>query len=129
MASSSTHQQGTGEDLRHCVIGAGYSGLAVAKAFGDAGIPYDHLELTDRIGGNWAHRVYDSTHLISSKRSTAFPGYPMPDSYPDFPSGAQMLAYLERFADHYGLTKRIEFGTEVVSCEPVDPRGLEGWRV
>jgi cation diffusion facilitator CzcD-associated flavoprotein CzcO len=26
---------------RHCIIGAGYAGNGVAKAFRDAGIPYD----------------------------------------------------------------------------------------
>jgi cation diffusion facilitator CzcD-associated flavoprotein CzcO len=28
---------------RYCVIGAGYAGNGVAKAFKDAGLPYDHI--------------------------------------------------------------------------------------
>jgi cation diffusion facilitator CzcD-associated flavoprotein CzcO len=37
---------------RHCIIGAGLTGLAVAKAFKDAGIPYDQFEKNDEVGGN-----------------------------------------------------------------------------
>ncbi|MGV7434433.1 NAD(P)-binding protein, partial [Mycobacterium kansasii] len=74
---------------RHCIIGAGYTGLAVAKAYADLGLDYDHVEATDAIGGNWSHGVYDSTFLISSKDVTEYPDYPMPDHYPDFPSAAQ----------------------------------------
>ncbi len=114
---------------RYCIIGAGYVGNGVARAFKQAGISYDQLEATDHIGGNWAHGVYDSTHLISSRAGTAYAGFPMPTHYPDFPSRAQMLAYLESFVDHYGLRQHIEFNAEVVSCRPLDAHGLSGWRV
>jgi cation diffusion facilitator CzcD-associated flavoprotein CzcO len=33
---------------RYCVIGAGYAGNGVAKAFSDAGIAYDHIERKGR---------------------------------------------------------------------------------
>ncbi len=116
-------------DPRYCIIGAGYVGNGVARAFKQAGISYDQLEATDHIGGNWAHGVYDSTHLISSRAGTAYAGFPMPAHYPDFPSRAQMLAYLESFVDRYGLREHIEFNAEVVNCRPLDERGLAGWRV
>lgn len=114
---------------RYCVIGAGYSGLAAAKALADQGIAYDHLEATDAIGGNWSHGVYDSTHLISSRRKTEYTDFPMPEHYPDFPNAVQMRDYLRSFADHFGLTGRIEFGAEVTSVSPLDDRGMAGWRV
>lgn len=31
---------------RYCIIGAGYTGLAVAKAYTDLGLDYDHVEAT-----------------------------------------------------------------------------------
>ncbi len=31
---------------RYCIVGAGYAGNGVAKAFKDAGIAYDQLEAT-----------------------------------------------------------------------------------
>jgi cation diffusion facilitator CzcD-associated flavoprotein CzcO len=114
---------------RHLIIGAGYAGNGVAKAFADAGIHYDHVERNDYIGGNWADGVYDSTHIISSRDSTAYDDHPMPAEYPDFPSREQVLAYLNDYADRFGLRERIEFGEQVVRLEPLDPRAMSGWRV
>jgi hypothetical protein len=116
-------------ERRHCIIGAGYAGNGVAKAFADAGIPYDQLERNDHIGGNWADGVYDSTHIISSRDSTQYADFPMPRDYPDFPSREQVLAYLNAYVDRFGLRERIEFGAEVARCEPLDSRGISGWRV
>ncbi|MFE3001336.1 flavin-containing monooxygenase [Nocardia sp. NPDC059246] len=114
---------------RYCIIGAGYTGLAVAKAFTDLGLDYDHVEATDASGGNWSHGVYDSTYLISSKDVTEYPDYPMPDDYPDFPSAAQMRDYLRAFASEFGLDRRIEFGALVTDVAPLDESGTAGWRV
>ncbi|MGV9673925.1 flavin-containing monooxygenase [Nocardia sp. NPDC003482] len=114
---------------RYCIIGAGYTGLAVAKAFTDLGLDYDQIEATGAIGGNWSHGVYDSTYLISSKDVTGYPDYPMPADYPDFPSAAQMRDYLRAFAAEFGLTRRIRFDTLVTGVAPLDDAGLAGWRV
>ncbi len=61
--------------------------------------------------------MYASTHLISSKPFTQFPDFPMPDSWPDYPHHAQVMAYLERYADHFGLREHVWFGTEVTKVE------------
>ena len=42
----------------------------------------------------------------------------MPDSWPDYPHHSQVLSYLERYAEHFGLDDSIWFGTEVVSVVP-----------
>ncbi len=114
------------EDLRDrlLVVGAGPTGLAIAKAFGESGIPYLQVEATDHVGGNWAHGVYETAHIISSRRTTEYPDWPMPDSYPDFPSAVQMKAYYEAFADRFELGRSIRFGTELASASP-EPGG--GW--
>lgn len=114
---------------RVCVIGAGYTGNGLAYALNRAGIAYDQLEATSRIGGNWSHGVYDSTHLISSKSSTQYVEYPMPEHYPTFPSAAQMLAYLESYVDHFGLAENLELDTPVARVRPVDGNGMAGWLV
>jgi cation diffusion facilitator CzcD-associated flavoprotein CzcO len=116
-------------DRRYLIIGAGYSGNGVAKAFKDAGIPYDQVERNSEVGGNWLNGVYDSTHIISSRDSTGYADFPMPKSYPDFPSREQMLDYLRSYVDRFGLWERIEFETEVVRADPLDPEGMSGWRV
>jgi len=115
---------------RFCVLGAGTSGLVVAKNFLQAGIPFDCLEREDELGGNWNFgkpnsSVYASTHLISSKRLTEYTDYPMPDDYPEFPGHKQVLEYLRGYARQFGLYEHIQFQTAVERLEPCDA----GWRV
>lgn len=114
---------------RYCIIGAGYAGLAAAKGFTDAGLDYDQFEAGDQVGGNWLNGVYDSTTMISSKDATAYEDLPMPTDYPMFPSRAQMLAYLQGYATHFGLDRRIRLNTLVEAVTPLDANGMSGWRV
>lgn len=114
---------------RYCIVGAGTSGLAVAKNFLAAGIPFDCLEREDDIGGNWYFgkpnsSVYASTHLISSKRLTEYTDFPMPVEYPEYPHHKQVHEYLRDYADMFGLYDHIEFNTSVERLEPLDT----GWQ-
>ena len=52
-------RRAVGEALANvCVIGAGSSGIAAAKALHERGIPFDCFEKSDRVGGNW---VFENT--------------------------------------------------------------------
>lgn len=82
-------------------------------------IEYDHFESADAVGGNWRHGVYPAAHIISSKKTTEFPDFPMPEHYPDFPGATQMLDYLCNYAQHFGLTEKITFNTTVESIRSV----------
>lgn len=108
-----------------CVIGAGPAGLTAIKNLREYGFGVDCYERETGVGGawNWRHDrspVYASTHLISSKPFTQYPDFPMPDSWPDYPHHSQVLAYLERYADHFGLREHIWFGTEVTKVTPTE---------
>ncbi|MES2641313.1 MAG: NAD(P)-binding domain-containing protein [Myxococcota bacterium] len=103
---------------RLLVIGAGPTGLAMAKALAEAGIPYTQVEATHDVGGNWAHGVYETAHIISSRKTTEFADFPMPATYPDFPSGKQMHAYFQAYAEAFGLRDTIRFGAEVTQVAP-----------
>ncbi|MGH7477017.1 MAG: flavin-containing monooxygenase [Longimicrobiales bacterium] len=110
---------------RVCVVGAGAAGLAAARNLLAEGFDVRVLEREPDLGGVWnyglpAGRVYRSTHMISSKPFTQFPDFPMPDEYPDYPSHAQVLAYLRAYADHFGVLRTIRFDTEVTQARPVD---------
>jgi hypothetical protein len=101
------------------VIGAGPVGLAVAAALLRHGIPYEQLEADDDLGGNWYHGVYETAHIISSKKTTEYADFPMPAEYPDFPSARQMLDYLRAYAEHFSLRPHIQFRTKVLMCTPL----------
>jgi hypothetical protein len=116
---------------RYCIIGAGTSGLAVVKNFLAAGIPFDCLEREDTIGGNWAYgkpasSIYQSCHLISSKRLTEYNEFPLPEDYPEFPKHELAFKYIKDYAEHFGLLEHIQFNTAVEWIEPVD---IGQWRV
>jgi cation diffusion facilitator CzcD-associated flavoprotein CzcO len=108
---------------RYCVVGAGSSGLAAAKNLIQQGIEVDVLERNNQLGGNWCYgqpnsRVYASTHTISSKRLTEFTDFKMPAHYPNFPHHTQVLEYLKSYAEHFRVTRHIEFGVALQRLEP-----------
>ena len=108
---------------RYCIIGAGPSGLATARAFREAGIPFDVLERNGDVGGIWDMAnertpMYDSAHFISSRTQSAFDGFPMPESFPDYPGWRQIREYIRSFADHHQLRDSIEFGVGVQRVAP-----------
>jgi hypothetical protein len=118
--------------LRYCIIGAGASGIAVAKNFVERGIPFDCLEREQDIGGLWniatpSGVVYETTHLVSCISSTGFDDLPMLDEdYPEYPSHARVLGYFRDFVRTFGLMEHIELGTSVTS---VTPQGDGTWAV
>jgi hypothetical protein len=107
-----------------CIIGAGSSGIAAAKKLQDAGIPFDVLEKSDRVGGNWVFgnrngmsAAYRSLHINTSRDRMEYADYPMPADYPDFPHHSQIARYFDDYVDHFGLRERITFETGVARAE------------
>lgn len=117
-----------------CIIGAGCSGLAALKNCLQAGIQeVVCFEKNFALGGNWRYSpeeghssVCETTHIISSKKMSEFPDFPMPDDYPDYPSHEQVLRYFEAYAEHFGLMPHIRFNSGVARTEKIDG---ERWRV
>lgn len=105
---------------KHLIIGAGFVGLGMAQALKAAGIPYDQVDASDDIGGNWYHGVYETAHIISSRKITQFTHFPMPEDYPDFPSAQNMRDYLNAFADHFELREPIELNRTVSDVRPIE---------
>jgi cation diffusion facilitator CzcD-associated flavoprotein CzcO len=121
----------TARSDRWLVVGAGPSGLAAARALGEAGVPFDVVERHRDIGGLWdlenpGTAMYETAHFISSKTQSAFDGFPMPSSYPDYPSQPLILGYIRAFADEFKLRPRMQLGVEVTHATPTDDAG---WNV
>jgi thioredoxin reductase len=105
------------------VVGAGPHGLSALKNLLELGLDADGFERDTDLGGNWNFhaensRVYESTHLISTKPFTQFPDFPMPDAYPDYPSHWQVQRYFRSYAEHFGLFEHLHLNSEVVSVTP-----------
>jgi thioredoxin reductase len=111
-----------------CVIGAGGAGLAAAHALKARGIPFRVLEARGAIGGMWRHgetHAYDSLESNTSRYRTSFRAHRMSLRGRPFVHHTEFLAYLESFADRFGLRERIELGARVERAEPHDG----AWRV
>lgn len=103
----------------YAVIGAGPMGLATARALQRAGLAFTVFESHTDVGGLWdianpQSTVYESAHLISSKRLTEFSEFPMREAAAPFPHHREMRDYFRAYADHFALRPHIEFGTRVV---------------
>jgi dimethylaniline monooxygenase (N-oxide forming) len=116
-----------------CVIGAGSSGIAAAKALHERGVPFDCFELSDRVGGNWVFEntnrlssAYRSLHINTSRERMEYADFPMPSDYPDFPHHTHIAKYFDDYVDHFGLRPRITFETGV---EHADRRSDGVWEV
>lgn len=110
-----------------CIIGAGSSGVAVAKALKERGIAFACYETGSDIGGMWRYRndngmssAYAALHIDTSRDNLGYPDFPIPKHLPDFLSHAQFLAHLEAYADHFGIRPLITFRTSVTRVMPME---------
>lgn len=105
---------------RVCVIGAGSSGIAAAKALYLAGIPFDCFEKGSVIGGNWVYdnpndqsACYESLEINTSCPRMAYSDFPMPAHYPPYARHDQVRAYFDSYVHHFGFGHTITFDTTV----------------
>jgi cation diffusion facilitator CzcD-associated flavoprotein CzcO len=114
-----------------CNIGAGPCGLLAAAALQKRGVPFEIVDAGRQPGGIWdiereATPMYDSAHFISSRQRSGFPGFPMPETYPDYPRHDKILEYIQACARHHDLERQITFGVRVESAVR---REGGGWNV
>ncbi len=116
------------------LIGAGPMGLAMAKTLVEQGVPFQGFELADDVGGLWnidapRSTMYETAHLISSKRMTEFTDFPMLEDTAEYPSHREMKTYFQDFAKAFDLYQHFHFGAEVLKAEPLESGGWEiTWR-
>ncbi|WP_433059444.1 flavin-containing monooxygenase [Dactylosporangium sp. CS-033363] len=111
--------------MRIAVIGAGVAGLSTAKVLKQAGHEVTVYEKAPDVGGVWsATRRYPGLTTQSPKAQYSLSDFPMPRSFPQWPTGEQVQAYLAAYATHFGLGPCLRLSTEVLSATPV-PSG--GW--
>lgn len=114
--------------MRIAVVGAGFAGLATAKVLRELGHEITVYEKAPDVGGVWSvTRRYTGLRTQNNRDSYAFSDLPMPKEYPEWPTGAQVQAYLERYVRTFGLKPTLRLSTEVVRAEPTPEE--DGWLV
>lgn len=116
---------------RYCLVGAGPSGMIMARSLIKEGVPFDWFERNPDFGGIWdidhaGSPMYESAHFISSRYTSGFYGAPMPATFPDYPSWRQIRDYVRDVARRFGLYRHVTFDTEVRRAEPLPG---DRWRV
>ena len=92
------------------IVGAGPSGLMLARRLAATQASFEVFERNGDVGGIWdidapGSPMYESAHFISSRTLSGFPGFPMPDDYPDYPDHRRLLRYIRSYADEFDLRK------------------------
>jgi cation diffusion facilitator CzcD-associated flavoprotein CzcO len=111
--------------MRVGIIGAGVAGLTTAKVLNQAGHEVVVYDKAPDVGGVWSRtRRYPGLTTQSPKAQYSLSDFPMPRDYPEWPTGAQVQAYLAAYAGRFGLEQALRLSTEVTSAVPA-PEG--GW--
>ena len=109
------------------VIGGGVSGLAAARAFDTHGHRVIGYERSHDFGGVWEpSRSYPDVQTQSPKDLYRYTDLAMPDTYPEWPKGPQVHAYLHAYADKHKLARLFQLNTNVVHMDRRSD-GEPGW--
>ena len=108
-----------------CIVGAGSSGVAAAKALKEKGVAFECFEKGSDLGGLWKYgndnglsSAYRSLHIDTSRRNLGYADFPIPEHYPDFLSHWEVAEYLDAYAEYFGVRPHIRFNTEVLDVSP-----------
>jgi dimethylaniline monooxygenase (N-oxide forming) len=108
-----------------CILGAGSSCVAAAKALKEKGVAFECFEKGSDLGGMWryendngASSAYRSLHIDTSRRNLGYSDFPIPERYPDFLSHWEVAEYLDAYAERFGVRPFIRFRTEVTEVSP-----------
>ncbi len=115
-------------ELPVVIVGSGFSGLAAAVMLQRAGIhSFTILEKADRVGGTWRDNTYPGAACDVPSHLYSYSFAPNPRWSRTYGNQAEILAYLERCADRFGLRRHIRFGAEVTAASFDEPTGT--WTV
>jgi len=123
------HKETSSSDFAHVkkvgVIGAGVSGLQMARSLLAHGYEVTVFDKAPNVGGLWREN-YHSYGVQVPKQLYEFPDFPFKTvPWGEFPTGEQTQQYICAFADHYKLMPHIRLNTPVVALK--ERTGQKGW--
>jgi dimethylaniline monooxygenase (N-oxide forming) len=98
--------------------------ISAPHALSEHQVAAECFERGSEVGGLWRYEndnglsaAYASLRTNASRLRMQYPSFPVPASYGDFPHHSEMAAYLDAYADAFGLRRLIRFGTTVERLE------------
>ena len=107
-------------DVDAVVIGAGIGGLYAVRRLAADGLSVLGFDSASDVGGVWRHNGYPGARVDIEAYYYCFFD---PEIYGEwqwsmrYPPQAELLAYLQHYADHYGLRQFFHFSTRVQEME------------
>jgi cation diffusion facilitator CzcD-associated flavoprotein CzcO len=103
-------------DHEVAIIGAGLGGLGMAAALKRINVQdFAIFERADDIGGTWRDNTYPGIAVDIPVFAYQFSYDMKPDWSRFFPRGNEVKAYIDDYADRYGIRSHIRLGSEVRS--------------
>lgn len=105
------------EGFQVAIIGAGFSGIAMAVQLERLGIPYLVYERRSELGGTWSRHKYPDIRVDTLSITYE---YSFEDQYPwseYFARGAEVREYLQFTAKKYGVFDHIRFDCDLESAK------------
>ncbi|WIA43866.1 hypothetical protein OEZ86_010280 [Tetradesmus obliquus] len=112
------------------IVGAGISGLQVARALLKRGQHPLVIEQGEAVGGIWTNKAYPRLGVHVPHAYYEFAEFPWPaellQDAGSHPSSQAVQAYVQAYAEHFGLLQHIRFRCQLLRLQLV-PQG--GWAV
>lgn len=108
---------GKDEPLDALIIGAGFSGICMAKRLKEAGITNFRIcDKAQKVGGTWYWNSYPGAACDVMSHFYSFSFAPNPDWSHKYSPWAEIQAYSERCVESMDLWPHIELRTEIEQC-------------
>jgi indole-3-pyruvate monooxygenase len=112
------------DELDVIVVGGCAAGLATGACLAHSGVrSYIVVESNSRSGDKWRCR-YDRLHLHDIVDMCHLPLFPVPTSFPQYPSRLQYANYLDAY--QLALSVKVAYSTKVTN---ITKKGGDGWLV
>ena len=106
-----------GSHTRVAIVGTGFAGLGLAIRLRQAGRDdFVVFERADDVGGTWRDNSYPGCACDVPSNLYSFSFAPNPDWSRSFSPQPEILDYLRRCADRFGVRPHIRFGHEVLEA-------------
>lgn len=122
--------------MRICVVGGGgAAGICAIKHCLQNDLEVIGFEQTSNIGGTWFYTdktgrdennlpihssMYKSLNTNLPKELMCFPDFPFPPQEKSYLPAAEVLAYLNSYADTFGVRQKIKFRHHVIRVRPIN---------
>ncbi|VEN41239.1 unnamed protein product [Callosobruchus maculatus] len=120
---------------RVAVVGAGAAGLCAARHVKDLGYHCDVIEMNEQIGGTWYYTdevgtdrygypvysaMYKGLKTNLPKEAMGYPDFPIPEREKSYLTQAEILDFLNLYADNFNLRPLIKFNCMVTDIRPME---------